>query len=133
MPYCRHLLRGLFAISAVGAVLITPSFGLTKDELAIAQARYLQEQADCKRRGSSDEITTCMLEARNSFAEIRQGRMGEPIFPSALARNALLRCDVHHGDDKTACEARIRGQGRIDGSVSGGGIYRELEIKIPNQ
>ncbi len=42
-----------------------------------------------------------------------------------LQRNALTRCEAQTGDERTACVARIRGEGTVSGSVSGGGILRE--------
>lgn len=41
------------------------------------------------------------------------------------ARNAL------NGDNKMACQDRIRGDGKVTGSVSGGGLLREIETVIP--
>jgi hypothetical protein len=48
-------------------------------------------------------------------------------------RNALLRCGVHAGDDRIACEMRMRGEGHTEGSVAGGGILRESVMVVPNK
>ena len=124
---------GLCALSA--SVLIVPSFAQTKDELINAHSHYMQEVADCKSDDFAGDVAACVKEARNSFAEFKRGRMNEAVQPSEFEKNALLRCEVHQGDDKTACIARIRGEGRTEGSVSGGGILRELVtvITTPNQ
>jgi len=111
-------------------MLAVPSFSQIKDELATARARYMQELAECKSDRFSGDLDTCMKEARNTFAEFKRGRMKEAAQSSEFEKNALLRCEVHQGDDKTACIARIRGEGRTEGSVSGGGILRELVTVI---
>ncbi len=44
-------------------------------------------------------------------------------------RNALARCERLSGGYKQACEDRVRGGGTSTGSVEGGGIVRESEIR----
>jgi hypothetical protein len=44
----------------------------------------------------------------------------------AFEQNAQKRCQALPDDDRRACLARMRGHGSTSGSVSGGGIYREL-------
>jgi len=48
-------------------------------------------------------------------------------------RNAVRRCIVHAGDDRIACEMRMRGEGHTEGSVAGGGILRESEMVVPGK
>ena len=45
------------------------------------------------------------------------------------ARNALMRCDVHTGDERMACLARMQGEGRSSGSAATGGILRESTVR----
>lgn len=55
--------------------------------------------------------------------------------PSAeqLRENALKRCDVHKGlEERALCVRMVSGDGQVSGSVSGGGLLRELETPIPN-
>jgi hypothetical protein len=48
-------------------------------------------------------------------------------------KNQLKRCRVFKGDDREACEARVRGDGNSTGSVQSGGILREVTRPIaPN-
>mgnify|MGYP006959996046 FL=1 len=41
-------------------------------------------------------------------------------------KNQLKRCRVFKGEDREACEARVRGDGSSTGSVQSGGILREV-------
>ena len=44
-----------------------------------------------------------------------------------FAGNALSRCSVFKDtEDRIACDARVKGQGRNSGSVQGGGILKEV-------
>jgi hypothetical protein len=62
-------------------------------------------------------------------------RQPTPHAPSAeqLRANALKRCDVHKGlEERALCVRMVSGDGQVSGSVSGGGLLRELETPIPN-
>lgn len=115
------------------AVMASPSWAQSREELAAAQLRYQQDMADCKSHASAEDMANCTLEARNSLAEIKRGRMHEAGQPSDYEKNALLRCDVHQGIDQTACIERMKGRGHTEGSVASGGILREIETTIPSQ
>ena len=91
-----------------------------------AQQRYRQDLAACD--GATDYQTpeTCRLEARNALAESRRGGLNDALTAEQYRANAVQRCAVHQGDDRAACEARMRGEGRVEGSVGQGGLLREL-------
>jgi hypothetical protein len=110
----------LFSLLAVA-----PSFAQT-DNLAAARLRYKQEVANCAVTQPVANHRNCVKDARHALAEIKRGRMGESWQLSDFNKHAMLRCDVHKGDDKTDCVARMRGQGKTEGSVAGGGLLREL-------
>lgn len=110
----------------LGSLLAVHAFAQTSIDLRTAQARYKQDVANCATTNPVANSRNCMKEARNALAEVRRGRMSESWKTSDYEKNALLRCEVHKGEDKSACFARIHGQGKIDGSVAGGGILREL-------
>jgi len=116
----------LKTLTMLAGLLAAQSFAQTPHAPAAAQARYQQELADCAVTHPVVNKDNCVKEARNALAEIRRGKMNESWQPSDLTRNALQRCDVHKGDDKADCIARIQGKGRTEGSVAGGGILREL-------
>lgn len=110
----------------LAGLLAVQSFAQTPDDLASAQARYKQEVAECAVTNPVVDNSNCAKEARNTLAEIKRGRMNESWRSLDFEKNAFLRCDVHSGGDKLDCIARIHGEGKIEGSVSGGGILREL-------
>jgi len=108
------------------SLLAAQSFAQTPNDVAAAQARYKEEVANCAVTHPVVNNDNCVKEARNTLAEIKRGKMNESWQSSDFTKNAVLRCDVHKGDDKTDCIARIQGKGRTEGSVAGGGILREL-------
>ena len=102
------------------------------DDLVDAQARYRQDMAACNDGKSNQDVATCRLEARNALAEAKRGRLNDAS-SAQYQQNALRRCEVHQGDDRSACEARMRGEGRSEGSVESGGILREIVTVIPGK
>lgn len=118
-----------YLATLAGLLLAFQAYAQTPEELAAAKARYKQEIAACKAGNPVAGNSNCAREARNTLAEFRRGRMNESLLASDFTRNALQRCEVHQGDDKADCIARIRGQGRVQGSVAGGGILRELTTR----
>ena len=115
---------------AVGALLVFASIGTaTAQQMgATAQQRYQQELAACGSGRSSQDVATCQKEARNALEEASRGGLSNA--PNA-AQNSVQRCDVFSGDERTVCEARVRGEGQVQGSVEGGGILRETVTPIP--
>jgi len=67
-------------------------------------------------------------EARAAKSEARRERDEDP---AQLERNRFARCDVQSGIDREMCMRRMSGDGRVEGSVEGGGIYRELTAPVP--
>ena len=114
---------------AVGALLVFASIGTaTAQQMgATAQQRYQKELAACG-SGRSSHVATCQKEARNALEEASRGGLSNA--PNA-AQNSVQRCDVFSGDERTVCEARVRGEGQVQGSVEGGGILRETVTPIP--
>jgi hypothetical protein len=123
-PLRRLSLAALFILFAAGTVQAGPA-GAQAD----AQARYRQEMDFCNSGKSSQPITVCRTEARNAFADARRGDLGNGA--GEYSRNALRRCAEFQGDDRTACEARVFGPARIEGSVAGGGVLRESVMVMP--
>lgn len=121
----NHPLKNL---AVLASLLAAQSFAQTHGDLPSAQARYKQEVADCRVTHPVLDNRNCVREARNALAEIRRGRMNETWRSSDFEKNAVARCDVHQGDDKLDCLARMHGRGKTEGTVAGGGILRELTI-----
>lgn len=88
------------------------------------QRRFDADRQACLTGKSSQNFESCMKEAKAVFEE-RPGA-NPPVSAEQLQRNAQLRCEALTGEDRTACLARMRGEGTVSGSVSGGGVLREL-------
>jgi hypothetical protein len=116
------------AIGAAGALGATPAFAADAGRPSDAQARYQQERAACLSGQSHQDQSTCLKEAGAALEEARRGRL-DTGQAARYQDNALLRCSVLPPEDRSACEARIQGQGTTSGSVAAGGIYRELIIR----
>jgi hypothetical protein len=93
------------------------------------ELRYRQDMAQCNSGKSNQDSETCRREARNAREEARKGGLSVP--GAGLHNNALQRCSVHQGVDRSACEARMRGEGVVEGSVDSGGLLREKTIVVP--
>ena len=91
---------------------------------AEAQARYSKERAVCLNGQSNQDRATCLREAGAALAESRHGGLSKGNV--SYVDNQRRRCESLTGDDRLACQERMRGQGTTSGSVAEGGIYREL-------
>ncbi|MEY4725734.1 MAG: hypothetical protein RLZ36_361 [Pseudomonadota bacterium] len=97
------------------------------DEL---QARYQQDLAECEAQQATQDLAACRLEARNALAEAKRNLLSETT-ANLFERNQFKRCRVFKGDDREACEARVRNEGTSTGSVQSGGILREVVRPVP--
>jgi len=98
------------------------------DEL---QARYQQDLAECEAQQATQDLAACRLEARNALAEAKRNLLSETT-ANLFERNQFKRCRVFKGDDREACEARVRNEGTSTGSVQSGGILREVVRPVPS-
>ena len=105
----------------------------SRQELKEAQARFKQEMADCVSGNTSQDKDNCMREARSALSEVKRGVWGRSSDQTEgkLEAAARQRCEVHQGQQRNACEARMRGEGNVSGSVEGGGILREITTPVP--
>jgi len=94
-------------------------------------ARYKQEMAVCQSGRSPQGRPTCEREARAAFAQARKGDLDDG--PAAYERNAHERCMSLPSPERYECVARMQGQGSQSGSVSSGGISRELRTTVPDK
>jgi hypothetical protein len=78
----------------------------------------------------SDKRDPAVREAQAAKVEAKRGGLTDA-GQAQLERNRYARCDAHQGDDRDYCIRRINGEGTVSGSVEGGGIYRELRVKVP--
>jgi len=121
--------RSLTAVTAAAllcsaAALAAPSTAATE-----AQARYRQDMAACNSGQTQQALVTCRREAGSALSEARRGHLNDA--PGQYQQNALLRCNVHQGDDRLACEARMGAAGIVEGSAAEGGILRQGVVITP--
>lgn len=98
------------------------------DEL---QARYQQDLAECEAQQATQDLAACRLEARNALAEAKRNLLTDTT-ANLFERNQFKRCRVFKGEDREACEARVRNEGSSTGSVQSGGILREVVRPVPS-
>jgi len=102
----------------------TTALAATPTKPADIQARYQRDSALCmsaKYKGDRDE---CLSEA-STARSMALPSVVDPD-PGRYARNALKRCEPLPEPERRDCVARMQGQGTTSGTVTGGGIYREL-------
>ena len=118
IPFHHRTMVAAAALSCAAAALAAPPTAANE-----AQARYREDMAACNSGRSNQDLATCRREAGSALSEARRGRLNDA--PGQYERNALLRCNVHQGDDRLACEARMGTAGTAQGSAAEGGILRQ--------
>ena len=88
------------------------------------QQRLEDDRQACLSGQSGQTRDVCLKEAQAVFAERPDST--RPVSADQLQRNATQRCDALAGDERTACIARMRGEGTVTGSIRTGGVLREL-------
>jgi curli biogenesis system outer membrane secretion channel CsgG len=88
-------------------------------------ARYQKDLSECEAQQATQDLAACRLEARNALAEAKRNLLSESS-ANLFETNQLKRCRVFKGDDREACEARVRNEGSSSGSVLSGGLLREV-------
>jgi hypothetical protein len=86
------------------------------------------EMNACLTGRTQQDRETCMTEVRNANAAKRAGKVDNA--NGDFKANALRRCDIFQGEDLVACQARIVGYGKTEGSVAGGGAIRQIETVV---
>jgi hypothetical protein len=122
----RRLVQGWRTLIAIGgSAALTATIAAAADPVrpSGAEARYQQERAACESGQSQQDRATCLREAGAALHEARQGRLVDG--PAQYQQNELARCSYLPPEERSACHARMQGQGTTSGSVAAGGIYRE--------
>ncbi len=101
-----------------------PAWAAPRGEAAEFAERNRQERAVCMKIEPGAVRDDCLLDAFGAYLSARRHTLDD-VMPE-YARNALYRCDPLTSDLRQSCWARMRGEGTTSGSVSTGGIYREL-------
>lgn len=124
-------LRWLGGVAA--AALLVPAFAADAGAAGSPEAKYQKERAACLSGQTNQARETCLKEAGAALAEARKGRLDNGEAKPSLNANALERCKVVPAADRTACERMARGEGKVSGSVEGGGVIKELVTIVPGK
>jgi hypothetical protein len=126
----RHGLTGaglsllLLATASLAQVPITAASTAGID----ASGNFQHERTSCLSGRTQQDVITCLREASSAADAKRVGKLDNPV--GAYATNARQRCDIHSGEFRAACEARVMGYGSTEGSVAKGGVLREVETVV---
>ncbi|MBA3625282.1 MAG: hypothetical protein H0W48_12705 [Methylibium sp.] len=126
----RFLTRGTAAAFLASAGLL---FGTATARAADMSAtdgrneRLEHYRAACLLNRPNANPAACVEETLAAREAASQGELQTG--DAAYRRNALLRCRALPVAEQPACEARIRGDGSVSGSVEEGGILRELVVR----
>lgn len=118
-----------FAALGLAALVCAPIWAAAPKASAEAQQRYKQERARCISGQSGQDRATCLREAGAALQEARRNRL-QSQGSADLHANATARCNAQPVADRDACVQRVLGAGSTQGSVSGGGLIREVETPV---
>jgi hypothetical protein len=96
--------------------------------LALCAAVALPAAAQLSPSQTNQDPSAAAREARNA-----RGAQLRAVPPEQAQANALQRCAALPAFYKSDCEARVRGQGEVSGSVLGGGMVRESVTTLPKE
>ena len=119
------------AASLLSAALLLASAAGAAEPASIPPIRkeFLAERANCDRIADTDARHTCRREAGAAYVEEKRGTLAEG---TNFEQNRLARCAAYkNAEDRGYCERRMRGEGKVVGSVESGGILRELVVPVP--
>jgi hypothetical protein len=118
-------------IAALGlaSLVCAPIWAAAPKVSSEAQQRYKQERARCISGPSGQDRATCLREAGAALQEARRNGL-QSQGGADLKSNATARCNAQPAADRDACVRRVTGAGSTQGSVSGGGLIREVETPV---
>jgi hypothetical protein len=111
-------------IASSGLLFLCVAQAESADGLKERQRTYQIERQRCLTGDTGQTQTSCLREAGAVLHQPRS--LQDPVDAKQLAENALQRCNALKGDERQSCVARMQGHGSVQGSVSSGGILREL-------
>jgi len=118
------------ALIVAAAGLLPLSAHAQNPSMAEMQARYKEDIQRCETMADPESKQTCRREAGAALQEARRDRLvrGE----ADTAANAAERCLRLPAAQRADCERLMRDSGAVEhGSISGGGVLRELTITVP--
>lgn len=129
----RRFVRMALASAALGLAIPAPATAQGPGTGATDSPQgYGSDRALCISGLTHQEREDCLREAAAARQAARRGDLLDPGDEAEYQRNAFRRCERLPEQFRADCIARIRGEGTItEGSVEGGGIYRERRELIP--
>ncbi len=112
----------LLATAAATAQVVSGTTGID------ATGNTQSERVACTTGMTQQDRDTCLKEANNAAADKRAGKLNNN--GGDFSANALARCEILSGADKIACQSRVVGYGKADGSVAGGGVIKSTETVV---
>ncbi len=131
MTVVTSVLRQLSLVALTALACVSGALAASPNASPQAKARYQHDMAVCNSGQSNQSATNCRREVGSALTEAN----GDAVTTHATQyqSNALRRCDVHQGDDRLACEARILGQGDVTPGTQAGGLLRKSITVKPAQ
>lgn len=119
--------RMALIVAAAGLLpLASHAQGASMSEM---QARYEADIQRCATLTDPESQRTCRQEAGAAIQEARRGRL---VTQQADSSNATARCARLPTERRADCERLMSDSNAVEhGSVSGGGVLRELSITVP--
>jgi hydroxyethylthiazole kinase-like sugar kinase family protein len=127
MKLNRSLLLQATACFTVGLgtlMALPAAVAASRAEQTELQALLQSELAACRGGQTGQALSDCTREAHAAYQQARRGVLGSGA--ADFTANARQRCEAHSGSDKDDCLARMAGHGNVSGSVTSGGVLREL-------
>ena len=119
------------ATLAGAGICMLPSAYAAKTSESAAQAVYQKERAACIEGRSGQSRVDCLKEAAAALAEARRGRLDNGESARSLEGNGKDRCRWVKAEDRDDCLRMAQGEGKVSGSVQGGGVIKELVTRTP--
>lgn len=126
----RHVRTTPLMLAIAGAGLMPLAAGAQSASMADMQARYKEDLQRCETLTDPESKATCRREAGAALQEARRNRLATP--QADTSANAAARCARLPSDQRADCE-RLMSDGSAvkHGSVTGGGVLREMTITVP--
>ncbi len=126
----RALRPSRMALVIAAAGLLPLASHAQGTSMADMQARYKEDLQRCQTLTDPEAQRTCRREAGAALQEARRNRLvNQQADPAA---NASARCQRLPAEQRADCERLMSDSSAVEhGSVSGGGVLRELTITVP--
>src|SRR5690554_6293098 len=131
MKAMKTTLRPMCMALLVAAAGLIPLAGQVHAQNATAdmQARYKEDIQRCETLTDPESKQTCRREAGAALQAARHNRLTTP---GDAAANATQRCKRLPVERRADCERLMSDSSTVEhGSVSGGGVFRELTYTVP--